>query len=197
MAERGFGKAETQVRFLPLAPVSVIMLIYKITNLANGKIYVGKTSLSCCKRWQRHIRNVNEGSQTHFHRAIRKYGPESFQAVVIISGCSDKDRLNRLERYWIKKLRTSDPECGYNMTDGGEGISGYRFTSEIRKKIGAKVSKALMGDKNSVGRRHSVETRHKMRIAQRARWARPGERLNLSISMKRRWHAAIVKNIPV
>jgi len=31
------------------------MVVYKVTNLANGKVYIGKTR-SLAARWQQHVR---------------------------------------------------------------------------------------------------------------------------------------------
>jgi len=55
------------------------LVIYKITNIINGKIYVGKTTRSLKDRWNRHIYDaLSNRLDTHFSRAIRKYGPENF-----------------------------------------------------------------------------------------------------------------------
>lgn len=55
------------------------MWIYKITNIQNNKVYIGQTINPIQKRFHRHIRDaMNNILDTHFARAIRKYGPENF-----------------------------------------------------------------------------------------------------------------------
>jgi len=89
-------------------------LIYIATNKINGKRYVGKTEKTLSERWYRHQKNVEYGSQTYFHRAIRKHGAENF-SFELLEDCSD-ELNNEKERYWIATLQ---PE--YNMTKGGDG----------------------------------------------------------------------------
>jgi hypothetical protein len=55
------------------------MWIYKITCDVTGKIYVGQTINPIQDRFNRHINDsINNVLDTHFARAIRKYGPEHF-----------------------------------------------------------------------------------------------------------------------
>lgn len=102
--------------------------IYKITNLVNQKVYIGK-SKNIRERWNAHIRdsNVSEdkwvanirGVNTPLHRAIRKYGTNNF-AFEIIEECPEP-ALNDREKYWIKYYNTFRTENGYNCTLGGDG----------------------------------------------------------------------------
>ena len=55
------------------------MYIYKITNKVNGKVYIGQSIRPIEQRFQRHINDaVNNILDTHFARAIRKYGKRIF-----------------------------------------------------------------------------------------------------------------------
>ncbi len=45
------------------------------------------------------------------------------------------DEACEKEKYYIKKFNTTNRECGYNQTLGGEGISGYTFTEEQIQKM--------------------------------------------------------------
>ena len=101
--------------------------IYKIENLINGKIYIGK-SINIHKRFKSHINdsfNENKPSYDHLiHKAIRKYGVENF-SFDIIERCDEKE-LNEKETYWISFYDCcvlDGKEKGYNMTRGGEGSS--------------------------------------------------------------------------
>lgn len=86
------------------------MIIYKTTNLVNGKIYVGQSKYN----------NPNYlGSGTRLALAINKYGKENFKKE-IIEECNTPDELNEREKYWIKELKSQDRNIGYNITSGGE-----------------------------------------------------------------------------
>ena len=55
------------------------MIVYKITNKINGKVYIGQTIRPIEQRYKRHINDaMNNVLNTHFARAIRKYGQEIF-----------------------------------------------------------------------------------------------------------------------
>jgi len=97
------------------------MIIYKTTNLINGKFYVGKDE-----------RNKNDylGSGLNLHRAIKKYGKENFIKEVL-EYCSTKEELIEKEKYWIKETKAQ--ELGYNIADGGWG--GNTYDEETRQRI--------------------------------------------------------------
>ena len=65
------------------------MIIYKITNKINGKVYIGQTSNTLEKRWWQHCHG------THKHiiaRAISKYGAENFKIEQIDVAESQENR---------------------------------------------------------------------------------------------------------
>jgi group I intron endonuclease len=118
------------------------MLIYKITNIINGKVYIGQTSLSIEERWATHCaRARGKTSQTHIHRAIRKNGPNNFNIEVIDDTPLRKSQLNESEIFHIATL---NPE--YNMTKGGEGCD----TSKSPNYIKAMAKRDVSGAKNSM-----------------------------------------------
>jgi len=84
----------------------------------NEKKYVGYTSKILEERLQDHIEEALDGSDRHFHRAIRKYGVENIISEVLADS-SNKDDAKRLEENFIEKLDTF--KNGYNMTRGGDG----------------------------------------------------------------------------
>lgn len=95
--------------------------IYCITNLVNGKRYVGKTTLSIENRWRAHCKcaSVRIGLSSYLHRAIAKHGVGQFKIRQLAVVRSMK-HLDICERFWIKKLGTLVPD-GYNLQGGGEG----------------------------------------------------------------------------
>ena len=67
----------------------------------NNKLYIGKTITTFKNRKQQHLRHAfNYNSQTHFHRALRKYGKESFEWS-IIKQCENEKELNETEIFYI------------------------------------------------------------------------------------------------
>lgn len=55
------------------------MIIYKITNLVNKKVYIGLTTCSLDYRWSRHItESKNVLNTKHLYKSMRKYGINNF-----------------------------------------------------------------------------------------------------------------------
>ena len=135
--------------------------IYKISNLVNGKIYVGKTKQQLEKRMNQHKHNsktVNSGISA----AIRKYGWENFK-VEVLEICPI-DKLDEREIFWIAKLNSKAP-AGYNLTDGGDGNSNP--SAETRARMSANHPD-ISGKKNpnyGKHRKHSQQTRDKISAA--------------------------------
>ncbi len=100
------------------------MLIYRVTNTVNGKVYIGKWSHPTSDlRWRLHKSAAKNGSPYYFHRAIRKYGPDAFK-VEVIHRAQTLDELSKMETFFIILHQSHKPENGYNMTMGGEGRLG-------------------------------------------------------------------------
>ena len=108
-------------------------VIYFIINLINGKMYVGQTKQAFKRRIAEHKRNSKK-AKIGVDAAIRKYGWENFTAE-IIEVCP-VEQLNEREMFWIKELNTKVPN-GYNLTDGGEGTSGWICTDKTRAILSA------------------------------------------------------------
>lgn len=132
---------------------SDFMIIYKIENLINGKLYIGQTTRSIESRFLSH----SQGDMI-IGRAIRKYGIQSFK-ISVIDNAIDKQVLNEKEKYWIKKLNSLSPN-GYNISIGGFGGN---LGELVNKKISDYQKINGNGFKN---KRHSDETKERMRLAQ-------------------------------
>lgn len=143
------------------------MIIYKITNKINGKIYIGQTKRTLNKRLQEHFRN----KKTPISKALRAVGVENFQ-ISIIDHASCKSELDEKERLYIKFYNSIIPN-GYNICEGGEGANGLKHSLETRLKMhNSHVGKGL-GEDNPMfghcgvlnpfyGKKHTIETRKKI-----------------------------------
>lgn len=125
------------------------MYIYKITNKVNGKVYIGQSIRPIEQRFQRHINDaVNNILDTHFARAIRKYGKENFY-IELVETCDNQTELNLREQYWIRKYDSINN--GYNETDAISKCGGNTYMSKTEsemKEISEKISKTKLGSKN-------------------------------------------------
>lgn len=100
------------------------MIIYKTTNLVNGKVYVGKDAYN---------RSTYFGSGNILRRAIAKYGKENFKKE-ILEVCKSLAHLAEREKYWIAELHSTDRSIGYNLTEGGNGGDTYSFLEKNAKE---------------------------------------------------------------
>ncbi len=131
------------------------MIIYKTTNLINGKIYVGLDT-----------KNIPGylGSGLLIKRAIKKHGIENFTKE-ILEECENIKELSDKEIYWINKLNSRDKKVGYNIMTGGYGgdtLTNNPNIKEIKKKMSNSADRK--GVKNSMyGKKHKPETIEKMK----------------------------------
>jgi group I intron endonuclease len=97
------------------------MLIYKITNKKNNKVYIGLTTCTLEYRWGRHVtESKNPNNNKHLYKSMRKYGLDEFKIEIIEDGIDDFKELGEKERFYIKQYNSTDPNFGYNLTPGGE-----------------------------------------------------------------------------
>ena len=91
-------------------------VIYKATNLINGKAYIGQT-INFQERKAAHL-NPNCPHKYAFQRAIQKYGKNAFKWEILEDNIP-QELLNEREIYWIAYYDTYGPQ-GYNLTIGGD-----------------------------------------------------------------------------
>jgi hypothetical protein len=130
--------------------------IYCIT-FPNGKKYVGKTIMPVEKRIKQHIMVSKTDAQFVLSKAIRKYGEASINYEIIDEAYNDNE-LNELEIQYIIFYNTHYLKGdGYNMTYGGEGVSGYIHTEES-KRIMSEKSKLYFSN-SSIREAKSIEVK--------------------------------------
>jgi group I intron endonuclease len=119
------------------------MVIYKVTNKQNGKVYIGKTTRELKKRIWAHYKSVRSGSETNFHNALRKYPKDNFDWEILAT-TDNTDELSDLEIEFIKEYDSF--KTGYNMTEGGDGGLTYKKGTEMYEKIKNKLGKWKNGN---------------------------------------------------
>jgi hypothetical protein len=115
--------------------------IYKITN-PKGKVYIGQTN--SLKARMSYYEGGHSKSQKRIYRSIQKYGWESHTVEILYAGPLTDEGLNQLEIHYIRIYNSF--KGGLNLTEGGAGVKG--------------VWK---------GRKHSEETKARMRKPKRPR----------------------------
>lgn len=102
--------------------------------------YVGKTiKESIYSRYAEHTKDARAGGRWYVHRWLRKI---NFKAQVKLIETVVIDQLWQAERKWIKYYR----DHGYpltNLTDGGEGTSGYSHTASFKKRMSRIMGKKV------------------------------------------------------
>jgi group I intron endonuclease len=120
---------------------TVYMLIF-----TNGKKYIGITTRSPEERRREHIYcSRNKTPKYILHKSIKLYGENSFD-MIILETTTNVSELKLLEQKYIQEHNTYFQNgLGYNMTLGGEGNFGYKFTDEIKMKMSL-IRKELIKD---------------------------------------------------
>lgn len=155
--------------------------IYMYT-FPNGKKYIGKTKRSMSQR---------QGSDWSGYKrcrllwnAIQKYGTENIKTDILFEGTLTDEEASKLECFYIEKYKTNackykNPSYGYNLTDGGEGISGCVFTEERLEKLLAQLNEAI--DKR---RGKPLSDEHKQKLSESHKGLRKGYKLSEETKVK-------------
>jgi group I intron endonuclease len=143
--------------------------IYKITNKINNKIYIGKTcNKNPFNRWARHLNTAKHKTTVNhtyqlIHKAINKYGKENF-TFEVIEICNVENIGLEREKFWIEQYKSNvykyGNEFGYNLTEGGDGSSGFKHSKESKEKMSKSRKGTRLGKENTFyGKHHSQKTK--------------------------------------
>jgi group I intron endonuclease len=157
------------------------MFVYVITNLLDGKRYVGRTK-NVRARWAQHKCDALTSQLPYrLHEAIRKDGVDAFNVHILFTGES-MDAANHWEKFFISLYETMNPDHGYNYVEGGtmSGMKGRQQSPEARTKIRAartgthhsEETRKKLTNKSRTGMPHTEETKLKMAASRKAWWAR-------------------------
>lgn len=106
----------------------------------NNKHYIGLTCQRPECRW-----NDGDGYKTQklFWRAIKKYGWENISHTIIKDNISFEE-AKQLEKDMIQYYQSNNPKYGYNLTSGGEGVTGVHLSDAQRKTISERMKNRIV-----------------------------------------------------
>jgi group I intron endonuclease len=134
--------------------------IYKITNMLNGKIYIGQ-SKDDKHRWRQHLYFAKHPEKTgqYIHRAMAKYGAENF-IFEVIDCALNQWQADCIETCLIQEYDSRNKESGYNIKPGGGAQGGpdnpmfgkkRPMSEETKKKISASNKGQVPWSKGKTG----------------------------------------------
>lgn len=138
--------------------------VYKLTS-PSDKTYIGITCQPINKRW---MGGKGYRKCPAIFKAIKKYGWENFKKEILYENLSEEEAKQQ-EISLIKTLKSNIKKYGYNLTEGGDGTLGRRFTEEQKKQISEKNKGRAISEEHkerlrqvNLGKHHSEETKRKM-----------------------------------
>lgn len=130
--------------------------IYALKEKNNNEIkYVGLTTRKLTTRFKRHLRDKHISYKTNW---INKIGRDNIEIILLEDDITDFNILCEKEIYYIAKYKKLGHKLT-NMTEGGDGALGLKFTDEQRMKISLNHAD-VKGNKNPMyGKTHTDEVK--------------------------------------
>lgn len=125
--------------------------IYLVQCKVTGKQYIGQAKQDpnkgkgsgTARRWKQHQRQ-----DSYLCRAICKYGKDAFDVQTLLD-CPEED-TNAYEEMFISLYKTLSPK-GYNLTTGGQGMLGRRYSEQARQLMSEKAKARIYEPRPLVG----------------------------------------------
>lgn len=153
-------------------------VIYRITNMVNGKYYIGSSESFARREWQhKYALRRNEHKNPRLQAAWNKYGEEMFVFEVIEEVPVDRTAFDIENTYLMKCV--GQPDC-YNVnTDAYIPRLGIVLSDEAKQNI-SKARKGKHAGENHYryGKTVSEEVRQKIGDAQRGKPKKEGRKLS-------------------
>lgn len=174
--------------------------IYRITNLINGKTYIGQ------HKYKDTPYDSYMGSGILIKAAIKKYGIDNFIKDIIVAGIEDKETISKLEIKYIAYERSNNGNGCYNLAAGGEGCGelnkGKHHLEETKQKMSEahknkphseewnrKVAKANKGKHRSEETRKKLSESHKNHLVSEETRKKMSKRMRGNQYNKRKLHS--------
>lgn len=147
-------------------------IIYMYT-FPSGKRYIGKTKRTLSERQGYNFTGYE--NCTVLWQAIQKYGIENIRQEILFENDMTDEYASRLEQICILLFkvncnRFSSPKFGYNLTDGGDGLTGWHPDAERLKVLQEQMREFAEKRK---GTHPSEETRRKQSEAKKGKPGHP------------------------
>lgn len=153
-------------------------VIYRITNMANGKFYIGSAESFARREWQhKYALRRNEHKNPKLQAAWNLYGEEMFVFEVIEEVPTDKTAFDVENTYLMCCVGQED--C-YNINTDAIGMrTGIPHTTESKAKVSAsRKGKAAGKDHYRYGKTVNEEVRQKIGDTQRGKPKGPGRKVS-------------------
>ena len=173
------------------------MFIYLIAHHETGRYYVGQHKGNNLKKYlQQKFHHAQRGisSNSRLYRSMRAHPtPASWSIHALRSDIQTREELDQTERDFIKFLRATDPEYGYNICRGGEGFTGPH-TERAKKKMSAnsrcswqrpEYRQRIVQAIRERGER--PETKERLSAISRCLWERPEHREKVLGALRGWW----------
>ena len=149
--------------------MEVYGIIYKITNLTNGKCYIGQTNqkrgfkdryshkgMGIERVYKEHksLKQQRKCYNSHLLYSIEKYGFKAFKVEECFDVAYSQEELNELEIKYIKEFNCIHPN-GYNNKEGGDN---GKLSELSKQKISEKAKGRYLGENNPMYGKHHDET---------------------------------------
>jgi group I intron endonuclease len=138
-------------------------------------VYIGITYRNVQERWQNGLGYKKD--QPVFYNAIKKYGWDGFEHIIFAEHLTE-DEAKHMEILLIALYKTNcrrydNPEYGYNMTDGGDGMFGAKHTEETKQKLSQMAKERFSNPENHpmYGKSWSEEARQRLSEAHKGKQA--------------------------
>lgn len=182
---------------MKIGNIEVYGVIYKITNMINGKCYIGQTVVGFDRRYSGGLENTHN---EHLKKSIQKYGIENFEIIKMFDVAFSKVELDIKETMYIDFFDSINPNKGYNKSTGGANplpseesklkrsktLMGHKVSDKTKQKLSEKA-KLRIGENNSFyGKQHSDETKQKISDANKGRKWSEESKIQMSKNRKGR-----------
>ena len=142
------------------------MIIYRIMNVVNNKVYIGQTSRTFYQRYTgggdgvERVYNMyiteKKKANKHLLNSFIKHGLHNFK-VDIIRQCETIEELNYWEEFFIALYNSTDQRYGYNRKYGGENHKrGWSYQDTLNntlKKLSEKEGELLIAYLDKIKKR--------------------------------------------